>query len=234
MPPVCGVPQAVNDIHTIIQQTDFPERAEAIADQIMAQEPHVIGLQEVSLLRTQFPGNALAPDGSGILFLGDFPIDPRFTFKTDAEHVEYDYLQILLDALAARGLHYVAVEGATATNADVEFPAIEFDDACNPIGFPTDVRLTDRDVMLVRAGLEVNMSMADNFMAYFPDFIIKFGMNNIFHFTVDFINDNISKAFGHCPVGNVRVFKYHVKVLVTKLDQFRQVTVLGFCNQLIN
>lgn len=167
-PTPCGVPQAVNDIHTIIQQTDFPERAEAIADQIMAQEPHVIGLQEVSLLRTQFPGNALAPDGSGIEFLGDFPTDPRFTFKTDAEDIQYDYLQILLEALEARGLHYVAVEGATATNADVEFPAIEFDGACNPLGFPTDVRLTDRDVMLVRAGLEVHMSMADNFMAYFP------------------------------------------------------------------
>ena len=167
-PPVCGVPQAVNDIHNIIQQTDFPERAEAIADQIMMQEPHVIGLQEVSLLRTQFPGNSLDPGGSGIIFLGDFPTDPRFTFKTDAEHVEYDFLQILLDALAARGLHYVAVEGATATNADVEFPAIEFGAGCTPAGPPTDVRLTDRDVMLVRAGLEVRMSMADNFTAFFP------------------------------------------------------------------
>jgi endonuclease/exonuclease/phosphatase family metal-dependent hydrolase len=167
-PPLCGVPQAVNDIHNIIRQTDFPERAEAIADQVMAQEPHVIGLQEVSLLRTQFPGNSLAPDGSGIVFLGDFPTDPRFTFKTDADHVEYDFLQILLDALEARGLHYVAVEGATATNADVEFPAIEFNESCAPQGLPTDVRLADRDVMLVRAGLEVQMSMADNFMAYFP------------------------------------------------------------------
>jgi endonuclease/exonuclease/phosphatase family metal-dependent hydrolase len=167
-PTPCGVPQAVNDVHTIIQQTDFPERAEAIADLVMAHEPHVIGLQEVSLLRTQYPGNALAPDGSGIDFLGDFPTDPRFTFKTDAEDIQYDYLQILLDALAARGLHYVAVEGASPTNADVEFPAIEFNEFCEPQGLPTDVRLTDRDVMLVRSGLEVGMSMADNFMAAFP------------------------------------------------------------------
>jgi len=33
-PPACGAPQAVYDIHTVIQQTDFPARAEAIADQI--------------------------------------------------------------------------------------------------------------------------------------------------------------------------------------------------------
>lgn len=162
-PPACGVPQAVDDIYKIIQETNFPERAQAIADQIMEQEPHVIGLQEVSLIRTQFPGNSLAADGSGIEFLGDFPTDPRFTFKLDAADVQLDYLQLLLDALAARGLYYVAVEGASPVNADTEFPAIEFDGLCNPISLPTDVRLTDRDVILVRADLAVNLAFEDNF-----------------------------------------------------------------------
>lgn len=162
-PPACGVPQAVYDIHRIIQESDFAARAEAIADQIMAEEPHVIGLQEVSLLRTQFPGNALAEDGSGIEFLGDFPADPRFTFKTDATTVELDYLELLLAALDARGLEYVALMAASPLNADVEFPAIEFDGACNPVSIPTDVRLTDRDVLLVRAGLPVGLTFAKNF-----------------------------------------------------------------------
>lgn len=167
-PPACGTPQAVHDIHTIIQQTDFPTRAEAIADQILTQEPHVVGLQEVSLLRTQFPGNSLAPDGSGIEFLGDFPIDPRFTFKRDAADVQYDFLQILLDALAARGLDYYAVDDASPINADVEFPAIEFDQYCNPLGLPTDVRLTDRDVILVRSNLDVNLAFKDNYQFNAP------------------------------------------------------------------
>jgi len=162
-PPVCGTPQAVDDLYDIIQQTNFPERAEAIADQIMAEEPHVVGLQEVALIRTQFPGNSLAPDGSGIEFLGDFPADPRFTFKLDASDVQLDYLQILLDALAARGLYYTAIENASPINADTEFPAIEFDAACNPISIPTDIRLTDRDVILVRADLPVNFAMEDSF-----------------------------------------------------------------------
>ena len=162
-PPECGVPQAVHDIHRIIQESDFTARAEAIADQIMAEEPHVIGLQEVSLLRTQFPGNALAEDGSGIEFLGDFPADPRFTFKTDAATVELDYLELLLDALDARELEYVAVMAASPVNADVEFPAIEFDGNCNPVSIPTDVRLTDRDVLLVRADLPVGLAFRKNF-----------------------------------------------------------------------
>lgn len=167
-PPVCGVPQAVNDLYDIIQQTNFPERAEAIADQIMAEEPHVIGLQEVALIRTQFPGNSLAPDGSGIEFLGDFPADPRFTFRLDADDVQLDYLQLLMDALAARGLYYTAIEGASPTNADTEFPAIEFDATCNPLTIPTDIRLTDRDVILVRSDLPVNLAIEDSFQFNAP------------------------------------------------------------------
>ncbi|MDH4020905.1 MAG: hypothetical protein OEU84_15025 [Xanthomonadales bacterium] len=167
-PTPCGVPQAVNDIHNIIQATNFPERAEAIADQIMLQDPHVIGLQEVSLIRTQFPGNSLAPDGSGIEFLGDFPTDPRFTFKLDATTVAYDYLQLLLDALADRGLNYVAVDSASPVNADTEFPAIEFGPDCTPLSVPIDLRLTDRDVTLVRADLPVNIAFKGNFQVNTP------------------------------------------------------------------
>lgn len=167
-PTPCGVPQAVNDIHGIIQTTNFPERAEAIADQIMLQEPHVIGLQEVSLIRTQFPGNSLAPDGSGMEFLGDFPTDPRFTFKLDATDVAYDYLQLLLDALSDRGLNYIAVESASPVNADTEFPAIEFGPDCTPLSIPIDLRLTDRDVILVRADLPVNIAFAGNFQFNTP------------------------------------------------------------------
>jgi len=169
-PPPCGVPQAVSDIHRIIQENNFPERAEAIADQIMEQEPHVIGLQEVSKISTQFPGNSLAPDGSGIELLGVDPETgfPLFTFKADADDVEFDYLVLLLEALADRGLDYVVIEAASPTNADVEFPAIDFDGSCNPMSFPEDVRLTDRDVILVRADLPVNFAFQKNFQFNAP------------------------------------------------------------------
>lgn len=162
-PSDCGLPEAVNDIYQTILDNDFQARAEAIADQVLAEEPHVIGLQEVALLRSQLPGNSLAPDGSGIEFLGSFPTDPRFFFKLDSTTVELDYLQILLAALASRDLEYVPVLSASTTNADVEFPAIEFDEACNPISALRDIRLTDRDVLLVRANLPVSLAFAKNF-----------------------------------------------------------------------
>ena len=169
-PPACGPAQAVYDIHSIIQQTDFPTRAEAIADQIAMQEPHVIGLQEVTLLRTG-PADSLTP--SGIEFLPDEACDspPCFTFKTNAENVSYDYLEILQDALADRGLYFKVAAGASTVNADVEFPAIDFffdGFSCTPASFPMDVRLTDRDVMLVREDLDINLQTGKNFDVNLP------------------------------------------------------------------
>ena len=53
------IPFVVAEILGTVFATDFPERAEAIADQIARTEPHLIGLQEVSLLRVQSPGDFL-------------------------------------------------------------------------------------------------------------------------------------------------------------------------------
>mgnify|MGYP000066599039 CR=1 FL=1 len=58
-----------------------------------------------------------------------------------------------MNALAARGLDYIVVDGATANDADVEVPMVSFDEYCNPTSVPVDLRLSDRDVILVRAGL---------------------------------------------------------------------------------
>jgi len=102
-----------------VQASNFPARAQALAKVIGAAEPDVLGLQEVSLIRTG-PGLNSAP----------------------ATTVTYDYLAILLQALEARGLHYTVV--GVATDFDVEVPALLS-------GIITDVRLTDREVMLVRA-----------------------------------------------------------------------------------
>ena len=73
-----------------IQITDFEERADAIACQIVARRPDLIGLQEMELFRTG------APDG-----LKGNP--------TRAEWVELDFLAILLEKLDCRGLPYTPV-----------------------------------------------------------------------------------------------------------------------------
>ena len=65
-------------------------------------------------------------------------------YPAPATTVTYDYLKILLKALDARHLHYVVV-GVT-TDSDVEVPA-------SLPGGLTNVRLADREVLLVRADL---------------------------------------------------------------------------------
>jgi len=100
---------------------NFHERAAALAAEIEAKRPDLIGLQEAVLVRTQSP-----PDG---------PATPATT-------VVLDYVQILLDALAARGLQYEIV--VQSINFDAELPSA--------LGF--DVRHTDREVILARTDLK--------------------------------------------------------------------------------
>ena len=103
-----------------VQENDFAARAEALADEIAASEPDLVGLQEAVLYRTDTP-----PDGPA----------------TPAETPALDFLGLLLDALADRGIAYEAV--STFTGTDAELPA----------GLPPalDLRLTDRVVVLARA-----------------------------------------------------------------------------------
>jgi len=111
---------AATNLYQQVVATDFPQRAKSIAKSIDETDPLLIGLQEVSLWRTDTPADGPA---------------------TPATDVAYDFLDILLDALAERGLHYEAV--SVVDNFDGEAPTA--------LGF--DARLTDRDVILARTGL---------------------------------------------------------------------------------
>lgn len=127
--------QLVDVVWNEVQETDLPARAAAVADQIAASDPHVVGLQETPLWRSQFPG-----DGS----------------FSKATTVRFDFLELLLDALESRGRHYVVA--ATETNLDAEVPRL---DLSSP-SFIEDIRLTDRDVILVRADLPSNVFSFSN------------------------------------------------------------------------
>jgi endonuclease/exonuclease/phosphatase family metal-dependent hydrolase len=95
--------------------TDFHARAEALAALIDETDPDVIGLQEAMLWKT------------GTLF------DPA-----PAETVAYDFIAILISALADRGLAYDDV--AVVENLDFEAPVV---------GASMDLRAIDRDALLV-------------------------------------------------------------------------------------
>lgn len=114
---------AVGAAYNRIQATDFLERADAIADEIMEAKPDLIGLQEAMVFRTQVPADGPA---------------------TAATNISYDYIQILLDKLDDRGLNYVVA--AVQTNSDIEVPGLFATGLM-------DVRQTDRDAILVNEDL---------------------------------------------------------------------------------
>jgi hypothetical protein len=127
---------AVDQVWKSVVATNFPARAELVADEILALRPDVVGLQEVSLWRTGDP-IVCAPDGSGLAVV-TAPV---------ASTVQYDYLAILLAALEARGLSYAVAR--VTPSLDAEFCSYD------PTGvtFPFDLRYTERDAILVRTGL---------------------------------------------------------------------------------
>ena len=121
--------EAVTTIYyTMLVQNDFRVRVAGIADEIVANRPDLVGLQEISTVRQQSPGD---------LIVGG---------TTPATVVVIDYLQVLLKALADRGAHYTVV--SVATNLDAELPMLNVETE-----WIDDVRLTDHDVILARTDL---------------------------------------------------------------------------------
>jgi hypothetical protein len=158
--PPCGPLQAVHELFEDIMASNPPERMEAIADEIMREQPHVIALQEVYLIKTEL-SNSLACDQSGCEFVNFMENDDgSITFNTDAEDIAFNYLDLLLAALEVRGLQYRVVEDAVANESDFEFPSWNLvmvpGFGCVPAdgALPTDVRAQDRDVILVRSDVE--------------------------------------------------------------------------------
>lgn len=129
-----------------IQATNFPERAEALADEIATTNPHLVGLQEVELYRVQSPGDA------------------AFGGTTPATTVFQDFLAILMSALAARGLDYRVV--VVQQNLDAEVPALTGFGPGGPMF--DDIRLTDRDVILARHGVETSDPRSANYAVNLP------------------------------------------------------------------
>jgi endonuclease/exonuclease/phosphatase family metal-dependent hydrolase len=131
------IPIRVAQVWGQVQQTNFPERAKALADEIAANDPELIGLQEVGLWRTQFPGDAHTATGA------------------PATEVVYDFLQILLDELEARGEKYVVA--AVVENIDAELFMFT---GVPGASLTRDIRLTDRDVILARHSLTISNAQA--------------------------------------------------------------------------
>ena len=137
---------AVAQIYGTAVFTNFPVRAEAIADTIAAEDPDLIGLQEV----TRWIATPLVPG---------------------ANPPSYDFLAILQAALAKRGLDYSVA--AVSENADIgPAPLVAPGFGCGAPTSPTTpqctVKLQDRDVILVNddtGGLSVKDSRSGDYTA---------------------------------------------------------------------
>lgn len=137
------IPVIVAQLFGTVQVNDFEARAGALAAEIEANDPHLVGLQEVTQYRIQDPSDYITGNTA-----------------TNAETVFIDYLEVLMDSLAARGLDYEVV--SQITNADVELPA-----ARSASEF-FDVRLTDRDVILARSDVQTASAFANTFSTLAP------------------------------------------------------------------
>lgn len=136
-----ATPAVVGQVWADLHATDFAVRAEALAAEIEAAGPDLVGLQEVALWRFQSPADSLSER-------------PR-----PARKVEFDFLKSLLKALKRRGLRYRAASVAEAF--DVEMPG--FVD-----GALVDVRFTDRNVILARNGVPATRRDGGTFEAGLP------------------------------------------------------------------
>ncbi len=121
-----------------------PVRLQGVADRIAARMPDVVAVEEATLLRVQSPGDIVTGG------------------TTSATDVVFDYLQILVNALNARGAHYRVA--SSSQEWDIELPMLHLDAGGNPVvigaqpdGSPIflidDVRQTDREAILVRSDL---------------------------------------------------------------------------------
>lgn len=132
------IPFAVATAWQQLLANDYSQRAAAMAAEIAESRPHVVGLQEVSLFRTQSPGD----------------------FQLNAQDVVIDFIPTLLAELAALGESYVLA--GQVQDTDVEMPRINEDYSF------TDVRLTDFDAMLVRSDVGVANVSTGNYAAAVP------------------------------------------------------------------
>lgn len=134
---VVALANATHETRAIVDQTNFPVRARLLAGELARTRPTLVGLQEVAWWR------------HGPLQLGQVGVP-------NATETDYDFLQLLLDALAEQGEEYVPV--VVGNRADVEGPSFTGTGSADA----RDIRLTMRDVILLRADSGLRVTGSDD------------------------------------------------------------------------
>jgi endonuclease/exonuclease/phosphatase family metal-dependent hydrolase len=142
-----GFIQANGEILREVDRTNFPLRAQGLAGEIASKKPDLVGLQEVAWWRTgTTPGS---PHQSSS--------DPQSAFT--ATTTKYDFLQLLMDQLDAKGLDYEPA--VVKEEFDFEAPTDYDGDPNNGVlGGEIQGRLTMRDVILVNKDSKVALKIS--------------------------------------------------------------------------
>ena len=124
-----------------VQANDFPQRARAIAAELARTRPDFVGVQELSLYRTQTPSDFLS---------------------TRATTAALDYRRVLLDALRARKLPYRFA--SVNVNADAEFPS------AFPPTMDIRLTVRNAILLRTDRGIRLRRARAGNFATTLPIF----------------------------------------------------------------
>ncbi len=160
-----GAPTGVDLTLAEIQASHIPERADLLAAKIAAEQPHLVALQEVTLWR-----------------IGPTP--------ETATQILYDQLELLLSALASRGVAYEVV--AVNRLTDLALP-----------GSDGALRYTDRDALLVRSDLRP------------PAFNISDTHTHIYNAALDFQGLLVVQGW---ISADVHINNSHFRLVVTHLE----------------
>ncbi|MGH3507323.1 MAG: endonuclease/exonuclease/phosphatase family protein [Nocardioidaceae bacterium] len=180
----------------IVDKTDFTTRSELLAEEIADERPDLVGLQEVAWWR------------HGPMELGAIGV-------ANATTTDYDFLEMLLDDLADEGVEYTAVQ--VQTESDVEAPSFRI---APTDGTGTDVRLTMRDVILMRVDdrLDEIASGGDNYSTTLPPF------------TIGDISYSFLRGYNWA---DVRVGSKEVRFINTHLEAFSSDVAFGQAAELL-
>jgi hypothetical protein len=135
---LAALPSAVAADYANVIASNIPARAAAIAAEIKAGKPALVGLQEAVLWRTQSPPVGIKIPGT-------------------ATTVSYDSVALLVKALRRLGLHYRPA--AITNNVDAQATG------AFPDGRKFDVRFTDRVAILARQGVAISNVQEQNYSA---------------------------------------------------------------------
>lgn len=127
--------QAVTVTYMGVVASDPPARLAGLAAEIAAMKPQVVAVQELTTVQ-----HAL------MTFINGAPAPGPFT-------TQFDYTQLLLQALEAKGLHYTVA--ASAQHADITMPMMVTPDT---VGYG---RIIDHDAILVRTDSPITVTWSN-------------------------------------------------------------------------